>query len=120
MIPGSFCVSAKSVRTLAALLALCFFGSMAYAQTDNWMGTTGVWSDAANWDSGVPVTGNNIVIGTASANATDDFSLAIGTLTLSHAADTMTIADGVALNASSTIANSGTIQLSSLSSNTSL
>lgn len=120
MIPGSFCVSAKSVRALATFLAFCLFGSVAYAQTDNWIGTTGVWSDSTQWDSGVPVTGNNIVIGTASANATDDFSLAIGTLTLSHAADTMTIADGVALNASSSIANSGTIQLSSLGSNTSL
>jgi hypothetical protein len=120
MIPGSFCVSAKYVRSLVVFLAFCLLGSMAFAQTDNWTSTTGVWSNAGNWDSGVPVAGSNIVIGTASANATDDFSLAIGTLTLSNAADTMAIADGVALNASGTIANAGTIQLSSAGSNTAL
>jgi hypothetical protein len=120
MIPGSFCVSAKYVRSLVAFLAFCLMGSMAFAQTDNWTGTTGVWSDSAQWDSGVPVAGDNIVIGTSSASSTDDFSLGIGSLTLSNAADTLSIADGVALNASGTISNAGTIQLSSAGSNTAL
>ncbi len=102
------------------VLSAGFFllASLAQAQNDNWVGTTGAWSDPTHWDSGVPVAGDNIVIGTASANSTDDFGLAIGTLTLSNSADSLTIADGVALNVSGTINNAGSIQLASAGSNT--
>jgi hypothetical protein len=119
MITGPCSLSAKCVRSLLFSLALCLFSGVAFGQTDHWTGTTGVWSDPANWDNGKPVAGENIVVSTSGANATDDFSLAIGTLTLGSS-DTVSIADGVALNASGTIDNAGTIQLSSAGSNTSL
>jgi hypothetical protein len=103
---------------LFSLLAFSLLPNLALAQTDNWVGTMGAWSDPTHWDSGVPVAGDNIVIGTASANSTDDFGLAIGTLTLSNSADSLTVADGVALNVSGTINNAGSIQLASAGSNT--
>lgn len=109
------------VRMKFALLAVFAFfalGAFTTAQTDNWIGTTGVWSDGTQWDNGVPSPGENIVIGTASANSTDDFGLAIGSLTLANAADSLNIADGVALNVSGTIANQGSINLTSAGSNT--
>ena len=118
MLPGRGCATVKCVRILFSLLAFSFLTNLALAQTDNWVGTTGVWSDTTQWDSGVPVAGDNIVIGTASANSTDDFSLAIGTLTLGSSTDSLTIADGVALNVSGAINNAGAIQLASAGSNT--
>jgi hypothetical protein len=101
------------------LLVFSVLATLAAAQTtDSWTGTTGVWSDTTQWNNGVPTTGEQIVIGTAVANSTDDFNLAIGTLTLSNSADALTIADGVALNVGGTINNSGSISLASAGSNT--
>ena len=94
------------------------FASFAGAQTDNWLGSTGSWSDPTQWDSGVPVAGENINIATTAANSTDDFSLAIGTLTLGNSADALTIPDGVTLTVGGTINNAGTITLAGTSTNT--
>ena len=110
-------VCSKCVRGVLAVILLLFVSGLAVAQTDNWTGNTGVWSDTTQWDSGVPTAGESIVIGTATANSTDDFSLAIGSLTLANSADTLIIPDGVTLNAGGTISNAGTIQLSSAGSN---
>ena len=104
----------KCVPVLCAVLVFPALSGLASAQTtDNWIGATGAWSDPTQWDSGVPVAGDNIVIGTASASSTDDFSLSIGTLTLSNSADALTIPDGVTLTVAGPINNAGTITLSS-------
>ncbi len=118
MLPGYRCAFVKGVRILFTLLMFSALATFAAAQTDNWTGTTGVWSDGTQWDSGVPVAGENIVIGTASANSTDDLSLAIGTLTLSNSGDALTIPDGVVLTVSGPISNAGTITLAGTSTNT--
>jgi hypothetical protein len=118
MLPSCKCAILTCARILLCLLAFSVLSGLASAQTDNWTGTTGNWSDGTQWDNGIPVAGENIVIGTVSANSTDDFSLAIGNLTLSNSADSLTIADGVALNVSGTIANQGSIALASAGSNT--
>jgi hypothetical protein len=122
MHPGSRCTFTKHVvncaRIFCLLLTLSLFSGIASAQTDTWIGTTGVWSDSTQWNNGVPVTGNNIVIGPGAANSTDDFSIEIGLLTLENSTDFLTIADGVALNVSNTIANQGTITLGSAGTNT--
>ena len=115
MLPSYSCAFLKCARILFALLTFSVFASLASAQTDTWIGTTGVWSDVTQWDSGVPVAGDNIVIGTSSANSTDDFSLNIGVLNLGGK---LTIADGVTLTVAGTIENSGTIQLNSVGTNT--
>jgi len=120
MFPACRSASRNCARIMFTLMAVCLFASFAGAQTDNWIGSTGVWSDPAQWDSGVPVAGENINIGTATANSTDDFSLAIAGLTLANASDALSIADGVALTVSGTIANQGSISLSSAGTNTSL
>jgi hypothetical protein len=109
----------KSIYAACALLLAVFtLGNIAAAQTDNWTGSTGVWSDTAQWDSGVPVAGENVVIGTASANSTDDFALSIGSLTLSNAGDTLILPDGVSLAVTGSISNAGSIQLNSAGGNT--
>ena len=106
----------KCVRGVLGVLLLLLFSGLAVAQTDNWTGNTGVWSDSAQWDSGVPTSGENIVIGTSTANSSDDFSLAIGSLTLGNSSDALVISDGVALNVGGTISNAGNIQLNSAGS----
>jgi hypothetical protein len=104
----------KMFSASCLLLTVFILASLASAQTtDNWTGSTGVWSDVTQWDSGVPVAGDNIVIGTASANSTDDFSLGIGTLTLSNAGDSLVVANGETLTVGGNIANAGSIQLAS-------
>jgi hypothetical protein len=108
----------KSIAVVCAVVVVLAFGNLASAQTDNWTGTTGVWSDVTQWDSGVPVAGNNIVIGTATASSTDDFSLSIGTLTLSSAADGLIIPDGVSLAVTGSVSNAGSIQMNSAGTNT--
>jgi len=108
----------KCVRIVLAVLSFSVFASVASAQTDNWVGSSGNWSDASQWNNGVPVAGDNIVIATAQANSIDDLNLAISGLTLGNSADTLTISDGVALNVSGTISNAGTINLASAGSNT--
>ncbi len=119
MLPGYDCASVKCARILFVLLAFSLLATFAAAQTtDSWTGTTGVWSDVTQWNNGVPVAGDNIVIGTNTADSGDDFSLAIGTLTVSNGSDGLYIADGVALTVSGTIANQGSISLSSAGTNT--
>jgi hypothetical protein len=118
MFPSLCCGDRRCVRIVLAALAFSVFASLASAQTDNWVGTSGKWSDAAQWDSGVPVAGDNIVIATATANSIDDLSLAISGLTLGNSADALIIGDGVVLNVSGTIGNAGSIQLGSVGSNT--
>jgi hypothetical protein len=108
----------KFIFAVCALLAVLMAGNLALAQTDNWVGATGNWSDATQWDSGVPVAGNDIVIGTASAASTDDFSLSIGTITLSGAGDSLIIPDGVSLAATGSIGNAGSIKMNSAGTNT--
>ena len=109
----------KSIYVVCAVLAVFTLGNIAAAQTtDNWIGNTGVWSDVTQWNSGVPVAGENIAIGTATATSTDDFSLSIGTLTLSNAGDALVIPDGVSLAVTNTISNAGSIQMNSAGTNT--
>jgi hypothetical protein len=108
----------RSVRIALSLLAICLLGSFAAAQTDNWIGNTGSWSDPTQWDGGVPVAGENINIGTTTANSTDDFSLAIGTLTLGNSGDALTVGDGVTLTVAGNTSNAGSIQLASTGDST--
>lgn len=108
----------KCACILFSALSLFSLANLAVAQTDNWVGTTGVWSDGAQWDSGVPVAGDNIVIGTATASSTDDLSLSIGTLTVSNSTDSLLLGDGVTLTVSGSINNAGSIQMASAGSNT--
>ena len=118
MFPSLFSGDRKRIRILLALLIFSVFASLASAQTDNWVGPSGNWSDASQWDNGVPVAGDNIVIGTPTANSIDDFSLAIGALDLGNSGDVLHIADGVALTLTNNEVNSGTIQLNSAGTNT--
>ncbi|HTS35843.1 MAG TPA: hypothetical protein VMH04_09240 [Candidatus Solibacter sp.] len=118
MLPSLSCGNRKCVRIVLLLLIFSVFGSLASAQTDNWVGTSGNWSDGSQWDSGVPIAGDNIVISTATANSTDDMSLAINGLTLGNSSDVLIIGDGIALNVSGPISNAGSIQMGSAGANT--
>jgi hypothetical protein len=111
MLPSLCCGDRKCVRIVLAVLVFSVFASLASAQTDTWVGTSGKWSDPTQWDNGVPVTGDNIVIGTATANSIDDLSLSISGLTLGNSADALTIPKGVALNDTGPISNAGTLDI---------
>ncbi|HWY22110.1 MAG TPA: hypothetical protein VNX26_12875 [Candidatus Acidoferrum sp.] len=84
------------------------------ATTDTWTGGGGSntdWSDASNWNNGAITTGENIVIGTTTAATTIGVSefFNVGTVTLSNAGDSVTIANNGTLEASGNISNAGTI-----------
>jgi hypothetical protein len=84
------------------------------ATTDTWTGGGGSntdWSDASNWNNGAITTGENILIGTTTAATTIGTSetFNIGTLTLSNAGDSVTLANNATLQASGNISNAGTI-----------
>jgi hypothetical protein len=109
---------ARCIRVFVVLFAVSTLATLASAQTDSWTGGTGVWSDGTNWDSGAPAGGEDIVIGTASANSTDDFSVNIGALTLTNSADALAIADGVTLTVGNSIINNGNITLGGTANST--
>jgi hypothetical protein len=74
------------------------------------------WNNASNWNNGIPNSSTvDVTIGTATASVNDKLSNAqIGNLTLRHAADGLTIANGIVLNVfGSSINNAGTITLGS-------
>jgi hypothetical protein len=67
----------------------------------NWIGTTGTWSNAANWSDGVaPVSGDRLTVSSGTVTLDADFTVA-GTLTLSGTGG-LTIAPGVRLTISGT------------------
>src|ERR1700688_57772 len=81
--------------------------------TDSWTGGGDgtSWNNASNWNNGIPNSSTvDVTIGTATASVNDNLSNAqIGNLTLSHAADGLTIANGIVLNVfGSGINNAGT------------
>ena len=110
--------TSKFMIRLCAFAVVIALSSVAFAQTDNWIGNNGVWSDPTQWNLGVPMPGDNIVIGSAAANATDDFNLSVGTLTLSNTGDTLVIPDGVSLAVTSSVSNAGSMQMNSAGTNT--
>lgn len=84
--------------------------------TDTWTGGGGSntdWSDASNWNNGAITSGENIAISTTTANTIVDQSFSIGTLTLSNAGDSATVANGQTLTVGGNIVNNGTITLDS-------
>src|SRR5437868_3986789 len=86
---------------------------------DNWIGTTGNWSVAANWDSGVPTSSLDAVINTAAAQTITFDSGAGATdgaaLTLTVAANDAFVVNGSShkLTISGTATFNGTLTISS-------
>src|SRR5580658_2933577 len=88
--------------------------------TDTWTGAVSAdWSNTLNWALGSP-SGQNVLINlTAGQTATDDdFSVSIGTLTLSNAVDSVTVENNITLTVGGNISNNGTITLASGGNNT--
>src|SRR5712671_1867992 len=86
--------------------------------TDSWtgLGDGTSWSNASNWNSGVPNSSTvDVIIGTTTATVNDNLVNAqIANLTLSHAGDSLTINNGIALDVfGPSISNAGTITLGS-------
>jgi CO dehydrogenase/acetyl-CoA synthase beta subunit len=93
--------------------------------SDSWTGGGDgtSWNNASNWNNGIPNSSTvDVTIGTATAAVNDNLNNAqVANLTLSHAADGLTIANGIVLNVfGPTISNAGTITLGSTGSNTEL
>ena len=54
----------------------------AFAQTDNWKGGTGNWSNSMQWDAGVPGPNSDVVIATGLDQATLDVDATVNSLSL--------------------------------------
>jgi hypothetical protein len=87
--------------------------------TDTWTGGGGSgdtgWSDGSNWNTGGITSGDNVLINLTTAATVDDYSVSIGTLTLSKAGDSVTVANNVSLYVDGNISNAGTITLDAAS-----
>src|SRR5260370_29092075 len=66
------CVAAlrrKAIVRSAVLLAACLTPTVAFAQSDIWLGGTGNWSNASKWSAGVPTANSNVFIDNGKAGA---------------------------------------------------
>src|SRR5712671_2750196 len=86
--------------------------------TDSWtgLGDGTSWSNASNWNSGVPNSSTvDVTIGTTTATVNENLVNAkVANLTLSHAGDSLTINNGIALDVfGPSISNAGTITVGS-------
>jgi len=107
----------KNTVRLAVLLVACLTPILACAQTDNWLGGSGLWSDPTKWSAGVPTKSNSVFIDHGKAGAspvTINFNGAqSGNLTI-DSDDSLTMVDGTIFTLyGPTISNSGSILLNS-------
>ena len=103
--------------SVAVLIAACLCPALAFGQTNStWNGGTGNWSNALNWNDGVPNGNYNALITSAGSSVTLDINATIDNLTL-NTGDNLGIGSGNTLtfqaSGGSTINNSGTITLAS-------
>ena len=101
----------------AAMIAGCLYPTLALGQTNStWNGGTGNWSNALNWNDGVPNGNYNALITPAGSSVTLDINAMIDNLTL-NTGDNLGIGSGNSLtfqaSGGSAIYNSGTITLAS-------
>src|SRR5229473_8708639 len=117
-------LSSTAALTAAAPVHLATSAVKPPNTSDSWTGGGDgtSWNNAANWSAGVPNSSTvDVTIGTATAAVNDNLSASVGNLTLSHAADGLTIANGIVLSVfGSAINNAGTITLGSTGSFTEL
>ena len=110
----------SSLRHFAAragpvALAVSVFCSVAVAQTTNWTGGSGNWSDSGKWDAGLPGPSSSAVVNGATPTPADvalDASPTIGSLSVG-AGNQLRVQNGQRLvfgGPSSTLANNGLIQ----------
>ena len=107
----------KTNIRVAVLLAACLSPILAFAQNDNWLGGTGLWSDATKWSAGVPTSSNSVFIDNGKAGAspvTINFNGAqCANLTI-DSDDSLTLVDGTIFTLyGPTISNAGNIFLNS-------
>jgi hypothetical protein len=101
-------------RVVAVLLALAGFQSVADAQNDNWIKTTGNWSLGSNWSTGSPPTSSqNAVITNSGAAVSEDINATIQNLTIGSG-DSLGINNNIVLTIKGTsISNSGSFSINS-------
>jgi hypothetical protein len=110
-------LSKRNTMRVAVLLAACLSPILAFAQNDNWLGGTGLWSDPTKWSVGVPNSSNSVFIDNGKAGAspvTINFNGAqCGNLTV-DSDDSLTLVDGTIFTLyGPTISNAGSISLNS-------
>ena len=114
--------SRKTTVRVAVLLAAFLSPILAFAQNDNWLGGTGLWSDGTKWSLGAaPTSSNSVFIDNGKSGAspvTINFNGAqSGNLTI-DSDDSLTLVDGTIFTLyGPTISNAGNIFLNSVSSN---
>ena len=94
-------------------------GKVALVYTVNqWTGTTStVWTDSSNWSTGVPSASSNVTIGIATNQPTIASNVVINSLAIASGA-TLTVNEGMVLDISGIITNSGDLILKSSATGT--
>jgi hypothetical protein len=90
------------------------------ANTTNWLGGTGNWSNAAMWSTGVVPNSTSVNVCIDDGNAiasvvTLDISVNVGTLTI-DSDDTLIVADNIDFFLNGNVSNAGQIQMNSIGS----
>jgi hypothetical protein len=106
---------------IAVLLAACLLPSLARAQSTNWLGGAGNWSDPSKWSAGVPGSTSNVFIDNGNGKVspvTMDVQGQANNLTI-DSDDSLSFNNGTNLTINgSGISNSGTISLNSTGTGT--
>jgi hypothetical protein len=118
------CLAAPSGKTktfarAAVLVAALLTAIPAFAQTDNWLGGTGNWTDSTKWSAGVPTSSSNVFVdhGLAGASAvTVDTNPAQCNNVTIDSDDSLTVGNGQALYVGgSAISNAGILGVTAFS-----
>jgi hypothetical protein len=109
----------KTTVRAAVLLAACLIPIRTFAQNDNWLGGTGLWSDASKWSAGVPTSSNSVFIDNGKAGAspvTINYNGAqCGSLTI-DGDDSLTLTDTTIFTVfGPTVSNSGVLLMNATS-----
>src|ERR1700730_15032127 len=118
------CLAAPSGKTktfarAAVLVAALLTAIPAFAQTDNWQGGTGNWTESTKWSAGVPTSSSNVFIdhglSGASAGTGDTKPAQCNNVTM-DSDDSRTVGNGQALYAGgSSVSNAGTLGITAFS-----
>jgi hypothetical protein len=119
-------LSKKTNVQIVVLLAACLTPILTFAQSDNWLGGTGNWSDPSKWSAGVPTGSSSAFIDHGKAGASPvalDINGVATNLTI-DSDDSLGLNDGVSLSIGAsgggTIANSGHLNINSTGTQTAL
>ena len=103
---------------LAVLLAACLSPSLAFAQTDNWLGGSGNWNNGSMWSAGIPTSTSNVFVdhGNAKVSAvTVSDGEQAANLTIDSDDSVSVLSNAILTVFGPTISNAGTLAIAATS-----